>query len=104
MKLRTFDVEFRCWISGESTKLCPLGRNRSKFVDRFSQTIVQNQPSYLKDTNHAVNKIENIKDETKDSILVAMDVTFITWQKSESGIYIPCKEGINQAAPKIYRC
>lgn len=62
------------------------------------------KPSYLKDTNHVVNKIENIKDETKDSILVAMDVTFITWQKSESGIYIPCKEGINQAAPKIYRC
>ena len=47
----------------------PLGRNRSKFEDHYSQTIVQNQPSYLKETNDLVSKIENIKDETKDSTL-----------------------------------
>ena len=46
----------------------------SKFVDYYLQPHVKAPPSYVKDTTDFINKFQNIKDTSKDSILVALAV------------------------------
>ena len=44
------------------------------FVDHYLQSHTQALPSYVIDTTDFINKLENIKDISKDSILVTLDV------------------------------
>ena len=46
----------------------------SKFVDHYLQPHTRTLPSYVKDTTDFINKVENVKDTSKDSILVTLDV------------------------------
>ena len=48
--------------------------NISKYVDYLLQPIVKQIPSYVKDTNDFINKINAVKSFPKNSYLVAMDV------------------------------
>ena len=59
----------------------------SSFVDKLLQPMAQQEKSYLKDTGHFVNCIENTKIPA-DVILVSMDVT-------SSYTNIPQEEGID---------
>ena len=46
----------------------------SKFVDHYLQLHVKAPPSYVKDTTGFINKFQNVKDTSKDSILVTLAV------------------------------
>lgn len=46
----------------------------SKLVDHYLQPHAKALPSDIKDTTGIINKLENVKDPSKDSILVTMDV------------------------------
>ena len=46
----------------------------SKYIDYHLQPIVKHLPSYVKDTNDFINKINAVKSVKKNSYLVAMDV------------------------------
>ena len=46
----------------------------SKFVDHYLQPHAKALPSYDKDTTDFISKLENVKDTSKDSILVTLDV------------------------------
>ena len=59
----------------------------SSFVDNLLQPIAKAQKSYLKDTTHFINFIENTK-VTENTVLVSMDVTSLYTN-------IPQEEGIN---------
>ena len=48
--------------------------NISKYVDYHLQPIVKQIPSYVKDTNDFINKINAVKSVPKNSYLVTMDV------------------------------
>ena len=48
--------------------------NISKYVDYHLQPIVKQLPSYVKDTNDFINKINAVKSVPKNSYLVTMDV------------------------------
>ena len=48
--------------------------NISKYVDYHLQPIVKQIPSYVKDTNDSINKINAVKSVPKNSYLVTMDV------------------------------
>ena len=69
----------------------------SSFVDNLLQPIAKAQKSYLKDTTHFINFIENTK-VTENTVLVSMDVTSLYTN-------IPQEEGINTvciASEKFY--
>ena len=59
----------------------------SSFVDNLLQPIAKAQKSYLKDTTHFINFIENTK-ITENTVLVSMDVTSLYTN-------IPQEEGMN---------
>lgn len=62
----------------------------SSFVDNVLQPIAKAQKSYLKDTTHFINFIENTK-VTKNTVLVSMDVTSLyTNILQEEGINTVC--------------
>ena len=46
----------------------------SKFVDHYLQTHTKALPCHVTDTTDFINKLENVKDTSKDSILVTLDV------------------------------
>ena len=46
---------------------------RSKFVDHYLQPHARALPSYVKDTTGFINKLQNVKDTSKDSNLVTLD-------------------------------
>ena len=48
--------------------------NISKYVDYHLQPIVKQIPSYVKDTNDFINKINAVKSVPKNSYLITMDV------------------------------
>ena len=48
--------------------------NLSKFIDYYLQPHVKNQPSYIKDTLHFIKKVKDIHEDTRDTILVSMNV------------------------------
>ena len=48
--------------------------NISKYVDYHLRRIVKQIPSYVKDTNDFINKINAVKSVPKNSYLVTMDV------------------------------
>ena len=60
----------------------------SKYIDYHLQPIVKQTPSYVKDTNDFINKINAVKSATKNNYLVAMDVRSIYTN-------IPNTEGIS---------
>ena len=51
--------------------------NISKYVDYHLQPIVKQIPSYVKDTNDFINKINAVKSVSKNSCLVTMDVRLL---------------------------
>ena len=62
--------------------------NISKYVDHHLQPIAKEIPSYVKDTNDFINKINAVKSVPKNSYLVTMDVTSLYTN-------IPNAEGIS---------
>ena len=58
----------------------------SRFVDHHLQPVVKQIPSYIKDTNHFINKVNNFSVPV-NSILVTMDARSLYTS-------IPCNEGI----------
>ena len=48
--------------------------NLFKFIDHYLQPHAKALPSYVKDTTDLINKHENVKDTSKDSILVTLNV------------------------------
>ena len=59
----------------------------SKFVNHYLQTHAKGLPSYVKHTTDFRNKLENVKDKSKDPILVILDVnTLYTNIPSHEGI------------------
>ena len=46
----------------------------SKFVDHYLQPSIKALPYYVKDIPDFVNKLENVEDTSKDSILVTLGV------------------------------
>ena len=62
--------------------------NISKYVDYHLQPIVKQIPSYVKDTNDFINKINAVKSAPKKSYLVTMDVRLLYTN-------IPNAEGIS---------
>ena len=64
--------------------------NISKYVDYHLQPIVKQIPSYVKDLNDFINKINAAKSVPKNSYLVTMD------KHTKRGGNISCKESIRQ--------
>ena len=73
-----------------SANECPTERI-SAFVDHFLKPLVQNIPSYLKDTTDFINKIESLAPLPENSILVTLDVQSLYTN-------IPIPEGLRSAA------
>ena len=46
----------------------------SKFIDHYLQPLVKALPSYVKDTTDFKSKLENVKNTSKDTTLVTLDV------------------------------
>ena len=72
----------------------------SKFVDNYVQPHAKALPSYVKDTTDFINKFENVKDISIDSILVTLDVkTLYSNIPNHEGIEA-VKETLNNQAKK----
>ena len=63
----------------------------SRFVDHHFQPVVKQIPSYIKDTNHFINKVNNFSGRV-NSILVTMDVrSLYTSIRNNEGIAVTKK-------------
>ena len=72
----------------------------SKFVDHYLQTHTKSLPCYIEDATDFINKLENVKDTSKDSILVTLDVKALyTNIPNHEGIEA-VKETLNNHAKK----
>ena len=72
----------------------------SKFVDRYLEHHAKALGSYVKDTADFINKLENDRDTSKESILVALDVKVLyTSVRNHVGIDA-VKETLNNGAKK----
>ena len=69
-KVHKKDIPGRPVVSSIDYHTCRL----SKFVDHYLQPHTKALSSYVKDTTDFINKLENDKDTSKDSILVTLDV------------------------------
>ena len=81
---------------------CPTERI-SQFVDYFLKPIVQNTSSYIRDTTHFLNLLENFKQTPDNTFLVTMDVSSLyTNIPNDLGIEA-CREQleINQAGSQF---
>ena len=77
-----------------SANSCPSERI-SQFVDHFIKPLVQELPSYLRDSSHLINLIRNLRIPT-DSILATLDVTSLYTN-------IPNEEGIEAIGGYLFR-
>ena len=83
------DQEFLdMWYSN----LQELSRILVKGIVKFCESIVKQIPSYVKDTNDLINKINAVKSVPKNSYLVTMDVRSLYTNTNVS-----CKESIPNA-------
>ena len=72
----------------------------SKFVDHYVPPHAKALPSNVKDTTNFINKLENVKDISKDSILVTLDVKALyTNIPNHEGVET-VKETLNSQAKK----
>ena len=72
----------------------------SKFVDHYLQRQTKSLPSYVKDTTDFIDKLENVKDTSKDSILVTLDLKALyTKTPNHEGIEA-VEETLNNQAKK----
>ena len=83
--MKTYHLEPQFYISPKTDKEgnsgCPVissinchTANISKYVDCHLQIIMKQIPSYVKDTNNFINKINTVKSVPKNSYLATMDV------------------------------
>ena len=74
----------------------------SRFVDQYAQLVVKQIPSYIKDTNHFINEVDNFS-VLVDSLLVTMDVkSLYTSIPSNEGIAATKKRSENYIHIKLY--
>ena len=72
----------------------------SKLTDHYLQLHAKALPSYVKDSTDFINKLENVKDTSKESILVTLDVKALyTNIPNHEGIEA-VKETLNNKAKK----
>ena len=72
----------------------------SKFVDHYLQPHTKALTSYVKDTTDFINKLEYVKDTSKDSILVTLDVTALYTNTLNHKDIEAVKETLNNQAKK----
>ena len=76
--------------------------NISKYVDYHLQPIVKQIPSYVKETNDFINKINAVKSVPKNGYLVTMDVRSLYTNIPNAEDNISCKENIRQLIKENY--
>ena len=79
----------------------------SNFVDHFIKPYVLSLPSYVKDSTDVINKISEIKDLPRDTILVTLDVESLYTNISHErgldalGFYL---QGRTELPPSVFIC
>ena len=79
---------------------CQTG-NISKYIDYHLQPIVKQIPSYVKDTNGFINKINAVKSVAKNSYLVTMDVRSLHTNMSNAEGISTVKRAFNNYSKRL---
>ena len=73
----------------------------SEFLDYFLLPLVKNQPTYVKDTNHILNLLENLQ-LPESTLLVTLDVVGMYTNIPQDEAISACASVLSNADPNLY--